>query len=152
MSSLATKARDLVEAGSSGALSTLAEDGAPFGSLVTYATTSSGDVILHLSKLAEHTKNLARDPRASLLVTAPAGDPMASPRVTLVGIFTLAPPDARDALLATFLAKHPSAARYAAFADFVPWVLVPRRVRAIEGFGAMGFIEGPTWLAAWTEG
>ena len=57
-------------------------------SLVTVATTPAGEPILLLSDLAAHTRNLKRDPRASLLLVAPGGeggDPLAGARLTLTG-------------------------------------------------------------------
>jgi heme iron utilization protein len=148
---LAANARSLVVSEGYGSLATLAEDGTPFGSLVAYATTAEGAIVVLLSKLAEHTKNLVRDGRGSLLVTARTSDPMASARTTLMGRFVLATLAERDSVVETYLAKHPSGARYAGFADFAPWVLVPTRIRTIEGFGAMGFLEPAEWVAAFRD-
>src|ERR1700740_1323134 len=65
----AERARTLVAQISTGTLCTLAIDpaGYPYGSLVTVAF-EDGNPILLISGLAEHTKNLERDPRSSLLV------------------------------------------------------------------------------------
>ena len=90
-----------------GALSTLAADpaGYPYGSVVSFGLADDGDPLFFVSLMAEHTQNALRDPRASLLVTEPVpegADPLASGRVTLLGL--LAPVDdddrdiARDAL------------------------------------------------------
>ena len=71
-----------------GSLATLTADGAPFASLVLTATDEAGDVILLLSRLAAHTRNLECDPRASLLAIAAGGetgDPLAGARVTVLG-------------------------------------------------------------------
>jgi hypothetical protein len=39
-----------------------------------------------ISPLAQHTRNLGADPRASVLVASPAGaDPMQEPRATIIG-------------------------------------------------------------------
>lgn len=40
--------------------------GFPFGSVVAYAADAAGRPVLWLSDLAEHTRNPAADPRASL--------------------------------------------------------------------------------------
>lgn len=65
----AERARTLVAQISTGTLCTLALDpeGYPYGSFVTVAFESADPIFL-ISGLAEHTKNLERDPRASLLV------------------------------------------------------------------------------------
>src|ERR1700760_4577119 len=72
-----------------GSLATVARDpaGHPFATLVAMAVDGAGRPLLFLSALAEHTKNLRADERASLLVwdAAASGDPLAAERVTLVG-------------------------------------------------------------------
>ena len=45
--------------------------GYPFGSVVSYGLDESGEPLFVISQLAEHTRNLGADPRASLLVTEP---------------------------------------------------------------------------------
>src|SRR5512141_2947293 len=96
-------------------LGTLAEDGTPYVSLVLVADDGQGAPLLLLSDLAEHTKNLVRDARVSLLVESLEEDPLAAPRATFVG--TIARTDDETAREA-FVARHPSAARYAGFEDF----------------------------------
>ena len=45
--------------------------GFPFGSLVSYAVDDTGNPLFFISELAEHTRNLHADSRASLLATEP---------------------------------------------------------------------------------
>ena len=75
----AERARTLVAQISTGTLCTLAlePEGYPYGSFVTVAFDNGNPVFL-ISGLAEHTKNLERDPRASLLV-AEGGSAIRSP-------------------------------------------------------------------------
>src|SRR5690606_12626919 len=85
----AERSRTLAASRTEGALSTLALDpaGHPYGSYVVYAMVGASPVFL-ISKLAEHTKNLEADPRASLLVVEPereGEEALARGRVTLVG-------------------------------------------------------------------
>ncbi|MDB5590757.1 DUF2470 domain-containing protein [Enterovirga sp.] len=110
-------ARRLLRTVRSGALATLDRDtGAPFCSLVTVATDMDGSPLLLLSRLAAHTANLEREPRASLLLgLGGKGDPLAHPRLTLSGrVVTAEGPQARR----RFLARHPKAELYADFPDF----------------------------------
>jgi hypothetical protein len=138
-----------VREGRHAVLSTLAEDGTPFGSLVAYAFDDELRPYLFVSRLAEHTKNLVRDARASLLVqNTHEGDPLAGARATLIGTFEKAPEAAREALVERFVARHPEAAIYATFPDFSVYRLSVRAVRVIEGFGVMGFVPGE----AYTQG
>src|SRR5690242_4025975 len=91
------------------------QDGWPYASLVLAAVDHDATPLLLLSDLAEHSKNLKRDPRASLLFDGTAGrdDPLTGPRVTVLGE---ARAIADPRLLARFTARHPSAEGYAGFA------------------------------------
>ena len=62
-------------------------DGWPFGSLVPYAQTDTGDLVVFLSDIAEHTRNLRRDPRATVFVADPAAAkaPQAGARHAMLG-------------------------------------------------------------------
>jgi heme oxygenase (biliverdin-IX-beta and delta-forming) len=83
----AERARTLVAQISTGTLCTVAlePEGYPYGSFVTVAFDGENPIFL-ISGLAEHTKNLERDPRASLLVAeGGSADPLANGRVTLLG-------------------------------------------------------------------
>ncbi len=112
-------ARRVLRLAASGALATLNAKGGPFASLVTVATTPAGAPILLLSRLAVHTQNLAREARASLLLTGAIGengDSLAAARLTLVG--RINGPHDDPVLRQRFLARHAEAASYAGFTDF----------------------------------
>jgi putative heme iron utilization protein len=110
-------ARSLLRTVRAGALATLeAATGAPFASLVSIATDADGSPLLLVSRLAGHTANLDRDPRASLLLAARGkGDPLAHPRLTLMGRVVVTDDERARR---RFLARHPKAALYADFPDF----------------------------------
>ena len=79
-------ARTLVARLTTGTLCTLAAEpaGYPYGSFVTVAFDDGAPVFL-VSTMAEHTRNLQHDPRASLLVAeGGSADPLANGRVTLL--------------------------------------------------------------------
>ena len=120
-----------------GSLGSLAErDGKPypFVSLVLPALSAEGEVILLLSDLSDHAKNLQRDPRASLLMdgTLDLKEPLTGPRLTLLGEVQVSPDQAGDK--ACYLAVHPEAALYAGFGDFRFY-----RFRYFEGLFVAGF-------------
>ena len=120
-----------------GSLGSLAErDGRlyPFVSLVLPAQAADGELILLLSDLSDHAKNLQRDPRASLLMdgTLALKEPLTGPRLTLVGEVHLSPDQAGDK--ARYLAVHPEAEMYAGFGDFRFY-----RFRIAEGLFVAGF-------------
>src|SRR5215204_4126466 len=134
----AERARTLVARCLTGTLCTLAlePEGYPYGSFVTVAFDEGNPVFL-ISGLAEHTKNLERDPRASLLVAeGGAADPLANGRVTLIGPCTRVEEDGGSARVA-FLAAHPNSSYYAGFRDFAFWTLRVDHVRYIGGYGRM---------------
>jgi putative heme iron utilization protein len=98
--------------------------------------------------LAEHTKNLEADPRASLLVAETgADDPLANGRVTILGLCTRVEGDGGRARTA-FLSVHPNAAYYADFRDFSFWNLRVNAIRYIGGYGRMSWIGEDDWKAA----
>ena len=72
-----------------GALATIDRNtGYPFASLVNVATDVDGSPLILVSRLSTHTANLEIDGRASLLLAAVGkGDPLAYPRLTVLGTF-----------------------------------------------------------------
>ncbi|GMU53614.1 MAG: pyridoxamine 5'-phosphate oxidase [Candidatus Xenobia bacterium] len=138
----AVRARTLLELATHGALGTLAE-GHPYTSLGTVAA-HQGQPVLLLSDLAEHTRNLRADPRASLLVWEEgAVDPLATGRVTLLGRLLQDDSGRED-----FLARHPEAERYAGFKDFHWFRLVVESARYVGGFGRMSWVSGEEFVSA----
>ena len=100
----------------------------------------NGAPVFLISRLAEHTKNLERDSRASLLVAeGGALDPLANGRVTMLGPCTRVEGEGGSAR-AAFLATHPNAAYYADFRDFAFWKLHVDSVRYIGGYGRMSWV------------
>jgi putative heme iron utilization protein len=146
----AERGRTLLATAQTGALATVALDpaGFPFGSLVAYAVDDLGRPLLCLSDLAEHSRNLAADPRASLMAAATGdGDPLALARVTVVGPVAELHDDAREAALRTYLDRHPDAF-YATFADFRLYRLDVASVRYVGGFGRMSWVSADDHAAA----
>jgi putative heme iron utilization protein len=132
---LAKDARALVRKGLKASLATLAAGpGYPYASLITVATDAGGAPIFLISGLAQHTRNLGHDSRASILFdgTGAAGDPLQGARVTLFGITEKS---GDDAVRRRFLARHPEAGFYADFPDFAFWRLRVGGAHYIGGFG-----------------
>lgn len=126
------QARCLLRAARVGTLAT-ARDGQPYAALVTPATAPDLSILLWLSTLSEHTRQLAAEPRCALLVTGAATDknPQTAPRLTITG---LAGQIDDPALKARWLAVHPYAALYADFADFALWQITPMAANLVGGF------------------
>jgi heme iron utilization protein len=132
----AEEARTLVAGTNAGTLATLCEDGSPWASLVAYGVLDDGAPVLFVSKLAQHGRNLLREPRASLSVAAhPSGDDvLANGRVTLAGV---AERPEGELALDRYVEAVPAAKAYAGFGDFTLWVLRVERVRWVGGYGRM---------------
>ena len=131
-------AKKLLRSIRAGALATIDRNtGHPFGSLVNIATDSDGSPLILVSRLSSHTANLEADSRASLLLAAAGkGDPLAHPRLTVLGRFAKIARDAGDEahLRRRFLARHPKAELYAGFADFALWRMTVESAHLNAGF------------------
>jgi putative heme iron utilization protein len=118
-------AKSLLRAIRAGMLGTLDRNtGHPFGSLVTVATDIDGSPLILTSQLSTHTANLEADGRASLLLAQTGkGDPLAHPRLTVLGTFAPVMRESEDdaRVRRRFLARHPKAELYAGFGDFSFW-------------------------------
>jgi hypothetical protein len=122
-------------------------DGWPYASLVLAAADQDATPLLLVSRLAQHTQNLEKDGRASLLFDGTAGldDPLTGDRVTVLGrAERTGDPRAK----ARFLARHPSAQLYAGFDDFALWRLHVERAHLVAGFGRIHWIERTDLLGA----
>ena len=133
-----------------GADGTLSSGGDAWASVVAYGTLPDGAPVLLVSTLAEHGRNLHRDPRASLSIAeqSPPGDPLDSGRVTLAGRAQRPDGDLAQQALAAHVAAVPGATAYAAFGDFTVWILEVQRVRWVGGFGRMDSTGADHYRAA----
>lgn len=119
-------------------LATLTADGGfPFATLVNVASAPDGSPILLMSQLSAHRRHIGADPHVSLLYYLPKkGDPLAHPRLTLLGKAVLVDdPALRANLRARFLARHPKSALYADFPDFGFFQVELTGVHMNGGFG-----------------
>jgi putative heme iron utilization protein len=142
----AALARALLASQRVGVLATLSarHGGAPFTSLAPFAVSPAGDPLLLLSALAQHTRNLDADPRASLFVHDPAAaaeDPRTAARLSIAGrVRRVAPADEAEAR-ARYLARHPESRGLFAL-DFALFELVVDEAQLVGGFAAAGWISG----------
>ncbi|HWI71778.1 MAG TPA: DUF2470 domain-containing protein, partial [Baekduia sp.] len=144
------EARTLVAQSNVATLATLSDDGGPWASLVSYAALDDGSPVLFVSTLAEHGRNVDRDPRASLVVaeTQRGSDPLAHGRVTLAGRVVRPTGDQEPIARAAYLASVPTAAYYQEFGDFSLYVLQVERVRWVGGYGRMDSADADAYANA----
>lgn len=123
-------------------LATIEPDGSPFVSMVPFAIEPGlGRLVVHVSALAQHTGNMEREPRVSLLVMQPAqaDEPVhALPRLTLSGRASTPGRDspAWAACRAAYLERFPEAEPMTQLGDFRFVAIEPEGARQIAGFGA----------------
>lgn len=116
--------------------------GWPYGSLVSVAFDSDLSPLMLFSTLADHTRNLAADSRASLLFeeTSRLKNPQTGPRVSVLGKITRTSAERHQR---RFLALHPEAALYAGFGDFGFFRMKIERVRFVGGFAKAVWFKAP---------
>jgi putative heme iron utilization protein len=149
----AERCRTLVASATRGALSTIAVEppGYPYGSVATYGLDDRGNPVFFVSLMAEHTQNAIRDPRASLLVTEPVpdgADPLASGRVTLMGLLTRVDEAGRAQAQERYLAANPAAEYYIGFGDFAFYRLDVESIRYVGGYGRMSWVDAGRYAEA----
>jgi heme iron utilization protein len=131
-------AKALLRATRAGSLATIDRNtGHPFASLVNVATDFDGAPLILVSRLSTHTANLEADGRSALLLAATGkGDPLAHPRLTVIGSFLRVPRDdaSEPRLRRRFLARHPKSELYAGFGDFAFWRLAAVSAHLNGGF------------------
>jgi heme iron utilization protein len=115
--------------------------GAPYASLVLVAADLDASPLLLLSDLAQHSRNIAFDPRVSLLFDGTAGyrDPLTGPRLAVIGQARAVEDPGR---LARFTTHHPTSAVYSGFADFHLYRVAVERGHLVAGFGRIHWIDG----------
>jgi putative heme iron utilization protein len=132
----------LLHSVSHGALATHSERvaGYPYATVLPFVLNEQHHPVFLISSLAEHTKNLLRNPRASLVIfDESCADVLSGARVSLLG--DVLPFDADKRFVARYRRYQSDAERYLALGDFAFFRFETKQARAIAGFGAMGWIE-----------
>ena len=145
----ATEARKLLRAHRYGALSTLSKkfDGFPFGSITPYLVDHDGSLIILISTLAEHTKNILHDPRVSLITHDQRDAQIQTQgRVTVVGNARLI--SEREAIGTRYLRYFPEAEKYLQMHDFSFYRIQPIAIRYIGGFGNIHWVNKEKYALA----
>lgn len=157
------------------ALATL-HRGEPSVSMVPFVLLPQcGSAVVHVSRLATHTKDMLEQPAVALLLVAdaqvaeppaaqaqasaalPSGgetqdahNPLARPRLSLKGRALPCPPDAPRyaAARAAYLERLPDALELFSFPDFALFLIEPVSARFVAGFGRAHSLTVERWRAA----
>jgi putative heme iron utilization protein len=117
--------------------------GFPFGSVVPYCLDELGRPLILISRIAQHTHNLQKDPKCSLFVgERGAEDVQAVGRLTyLAEAQQIEDEAAIEAAAERYYRYFPDSQSYHKAHDFDFWVLKPVRHRYIGGFGAIHWVN-----------
>lgn len=135
----AERLRELVGSREAAALGTL-HAGAPFVSMVPFAVLPGGEaLVIHVSRLAGHTKDMLQDARVSLLITQAEGAGVAAQalgRVSIQGeaLEVAAGSEEHAECRNAYLARFPEAAPLTEFGDFSFFAIRPAQARFVAGF------------------
>lgn len=147
--STAREARQMLRAHRYGALCTLSHkfDGHPFGSITPYLVDHDGSLLMLISTLAEHTRNIQHDPRVSL-ITHNQNDPhiQTQGRVTVVGEASLVAE--REQTGKRYLRYFPEAQTYLEMHDFSFYRIAPIAIRHIGGFGKIHWVKAENYAVS----
>ncbi len=112
--------------------------GYPFASAVAFAPDAHHCPVILISRLAEHSRNLAQNPRASLMVSHALGQGELS-RATLLGDMVAL--DSSKKWTARYLRYQPDGERFLQLGDFGFYRLDIRRIQVIGGFAKASWLE-----------
>ena len=138
---------DLLHSASDAGLATHSSSlsGFPFASSIPFIVDEHQRPVFLISALAEHTRNLTANSRASLMIAKPLGEGEVA-RISLVGeVHSM---DRDPGLVARYLRYHPHAERFLQLGDFRLHRLDPIRVMTIGGFARASWLEGERLLEA----
>jgi putative heme iron utilization protein len=134
--------RQILHAHRYGALCTLSKkfDGYPFGSITPYLLNHDGSLLILISTLAEHTKNIQHDNRASL-ITHDQNSPeiQTQGRATVMGQARLVAE--QEQVAKRYLRYFPEAQSYLQMHDFSFYQIDPMAIRYIGGFGKIHWVN-----------
>jgi putative heme iron utilization protein len=118
-------------------LATLRQGGPMASMTLFYPEAGFGGFLVHVSRLAWHTQDMAQDPRVALSISQSddgRADPFTLMRVTIRGNAAQLPEEQPE-LRAMWLERFPEQTINFQLPDFSFWRVTPRDARFIAGFG-----------------
>jgi len=130
----------------SGFLATVGEHG-PETSMAPFSV-HQGNIVLHLSALARHTKNIINYANVGFMIcTSETVDhsPLSLPRLSLQGKIMPVSDEQFKAAKQTYLKRVPDAEPLFSFGDFKLFCIVPSHLQWVGGFGSARKIPVNSW-------
>lgn len=149
--------RELLRTQQVAALGTL-HNGEPYVSMVPFAVLPGGlGLVIHVSHLAAHTKDMLLSPQVSVLVVAPPQPELpaqALARITIQGraVQCAESTQGHAEAKAAYLARFPQSAPMFGFADFSLFAIMPRSIRFVGGFAQAATISPEALAEALSDG
>lgn len=139
---LTAQLEELLQNKRSASLATLTNQGEPFVSMVPFAIdTESGNLVIHISDFAAHTRYIQQRPTASLMICTSEEKDKPVHDLSRVTFQIKAQPLARDSdewshYRGVYLKRFPDVEFMTNFSDFHFFALEITRIRQVAGFGA----------------
>lgn len=111
-------------------------------------TIEQGNIILHLSKLARHSKNILKKPDVGFMICTPETEkpsPLALPRLSIQGKIELVPSAHLDTAKEAYLKRIPDAEQLFTLADFSLFQIVISHIQWVGGFGSARKVTLASW-------
>jgi putative heme iron utilization protein len=147
VSRLTQQIRSLLQSRRVASLGTIASDGGALVSMVPFAVEPKlRCLVIHVSQLAAHTRNLETSPRVSVLVMQAEvpGEPVhALPRVSIDGLASELEPQSPPwlACRTAYLRRFPDAELMTQLPDFKFFAIEVSGARQVAGFGTARSID-----------
>eukprot|EP00877_Chromochloris_zofingiensis_P004915 jgi/Chrzof1/14424/Cz09g02120.t1 len=159
----AKMARWLVHANSWGTLSSLgAEDGRPFGGVVSYSDGSvmnpTGRLIFYLTPMDQSTQNIEKEPAAGLTITEsqqlPHGCGQTDPedptcaKLSISGNMQLVPESEQSTVKQMLFSRHPAMAKWPADHQFTLYEMQIESLMLLDWYGGAHIITPEEYFQA----
>lgn len=149
--------RELLRTQQVAALGTL-HQGEPYVSMAPFAILPGGSgLVIHVSRLAAHTRDMQLHPQVSLLIVAPPRPELPTQALARVTIQAQAVQCAESTqghaeAKAAYLARFPHSAGMFAFSDFSLFAIMPQSIRFVGGFAQATTISPEVFAEVLSEG
>ena len=136
-----------------GVLATIMRDtldlgGYPLGSVVPFCLNEKNEIILLIADIAQHTKNVKENAKASLTLHNDDQDNIQKGwRLTILGDVKAATEEEIPAAAKRYERFYPESSRYHKVHNFQFYLLKPKKARYINGFGEIHWVDYEAILA-----